>query len=122
MRIMVITRVMIETIKIPNENKSFAVMYPIGNAHFRGQNLTAYRCRLPLRVLKAPTLFYTISVYLSIKINTFDFRVSLNFLFRRYSFFMPLGCTLMGEQKIMPIGSAAVFRDIPKQKPTLLRK
>ena len=51
MRIMVITRVMIETIKIPNENKSFAVMYPIGNAPFRGQDLTAYRCRLPLRVI-----------------------------------------------------------------------
>ena len=51
MRIMVITRVMIETIKIPNENKSFTVMYPIGNAPFREQNLTAYRCRLPLRVI-----------------------------------------------------------------------
>ena len=106
MRIMVITRVMIETIKIPNENKSFAVMYPIGNAPFRGvwvsggdrcetatpteaaaeTDLTAYRCRLPLRVLKAPTLFYTISVYLSIKINTYAFRVSLDFPFRQYSF------------------------------------
>ena len=87
MRIMEITRVMIETIKIPNVNKSFTVMYPIGTAPFRGQDLTAYRCRLPLRVLKAPTLFYTISVYLSIKINTFDFRVSLNFLFSAVLFF-----------------------------------
>lgn len=104
MRIMEIARVMIETIKIPNVNKSFTVMYPIGNAPFRGQDLTAYRCRLPLRVLKAPTLFYTISVYLSIKINIFAFRVSLNFLFLRYSFFMPLGCTLLGDFKTMPIG------------------
>ena len=96
MRIMEITRVMIETIKIPNVNKSFTVMYPIGTAPFRGQDLTAYRCRLPLRVLKAPTLFYTISVYLSIKINIFAFRVSLNFLFSAVLFFMPLGCTLMG--------------------------
>ena len=35
LRIMEITRVMIETIKIPNENKLFIVMYPIGNAPFQ---------------------------------------------------------------------------------------
>ena len=42
LRIMEITRVMIETIRIPNVNKSFTVMYSIGNAPFRGLNLTAY--------------------------------------------------------------------------------
>lgn len=36
MRVMEITRVMIETIRIPNVNKSFTVMYSIGNAPFRG--------------------------------------------------------------------------------------
>ena len=46
LRIMETTRVMIETIKIPNVNKSFTVMYSIGNAPFRGQNFN----RLPFKV------------------------------------------------------------------------
>jgi hypothetical protein len=68
---MVITRVMIETIKIPNENKSFAVMYPIGNAPFRGLNLTAYRCRLPLRVITHQLYFTQFLPVCQFKINIF---------------------------------------------------
>ena len=40
---MVITRVMIETISKLKANKSFTVMYSIGNTPFQGQDLTAYR-------------------------------------------------------------------------------
>ena len=104
------TSATIETIRVNNKNNSLYVTISTallsgGKSALRmNRGLTAYRCRLPLRVLKAPTLFYTISVYLSIKINTFDFRVLLNFLFRRYSFFMPLGCTLLGDFKTIPIG------------------
>lgn len=58
---------MIETIKIPNENKSFIVMYPIGNAPFRGLNLTAYRCRLPLRVIAHHLYFSQIPIACQLK-------------------------------------------------------
>ena len=82
---------MIETIKIPNENKSFAVMYPIGNAPFRGvwvsggdrcetatpteaaaeTDLTAYRCRLPLRVITHRLYFTQFLLVCQFKINIF---------------------------------------------------
>ena len=49
---MVITRVMIETISKLNVNKSFTVMYSIGNTPLQGQDLTAYRLDLsyPIRL------------------------------------------------------------------------
>lgn len=46
MRIMVTTNEMIETIRLPKRNKSPYVT--IGNAPFRGQDLTAYRLRFTL--------------------------------------------------------------------------
>ena len=46
--IMEITKVMIETIKIPKVNKSFTVMYSIGNAPFRGLYFNRLPFRLPL--------------------------------------------------------------------------
>ena len=53
---MVITRVMIETISKLKVNKSFTVMYSIGNTPFlQGQDLTAYRLDLPY-----PTALYHI--------------------------------------------------------------
>ena len=54
---MVITRVMIETISKLNVNKSFTVMYSIGNTPLQGQDLTAYRLDLSY-----PTRLYHIVV------------------------------------------------------------
>lgn len=54
---MVITRVMIETISKLKVNKSFTVMYSIGNTPLQGQDLTAYRLDLSY-----PTRLYHIVV------------------------------------------------------------
>ena len=47
--IMEITKVMIETIKIPKVNKSFTVMYSISITPIKGQDLTVHRLRSGLR-------------------------------------------------------------------------
>lgn len=46
--IMEITKVMIETIKIPKVNKSFTVMYSISITPIKGQDLTVHRLRSAL--------------------------------------------------------------------------